>query len=194
MKKRDRQSQRRSGYDYASPGRYFVTVCTTDRGCLFGQVADGEMVLNDAGRMVDQVWVDIPLHYPGIGVDIVQVMPNHIHGILVIEPVGAGPCARPNAPPEDGRPRGAAPTQVLSLSDVMERFKSLATTRYITGVRNAGWEPFRGRLWQRNYHDRIIRNEQELNRIREYIRDNPTDWESDENHPERQGSQPMRSG
>ena len=171
------------------------------------------MVLNDAGRMVDQVWADIPVHYPGIGVDAVQVMPNHIHGVLVIEPVGAGPCARPmtvdqsepvdlrdpqttrcGLPDVRGRPRGAAPTQVLSLSDVMERFKSLTTTRYITGVRNSGWEPFRGRLWQRNYHDHIIRNEQELGRIREYIQNNPADWASDENHPERHGSQPMRAG
>ena len=95
MKSRNRQSQRRSGCDYASPGRYFVPVCTTDRGCLFGQVAEGEMILNDAGRMVDHVWADIPRHYPGIGVDTMQVMPNHIHGILVIYPVGAGSCARP---------------------------------------------------------------------------------------------------
>jgi len=151
------------------------------------------MVLNDAGRMVEQAWEGIPRHYPGIGVDAARVMPNHIHGIVVIAPVGAGSCARPNDQSEPGRPRGAAPTQVLSLSDVMERFKSLTTTRDITGVRNAGWEPFRGRLWQRNYHDRIIRNEQELNRIREYIRDNPTDWESDENHPGRHGSQQTHS-
>ena len=63
-----------------------MPVCTTDRGCLFGQVAEGEMILNDAGLMVDQIWADIPLHYPGIGVDTVQMMPNHIHGVVVIDP------------------------------------------------------------------------------------------------------------
>jgi len=182
MKTRNRQSQRRSGYDYSLPGHYFVTVCTTDRRCVFGTVDDGRMVLNDAGRMVNQIWADIPRHYPGIGVDIAQVMPNHIHGGVVIDTVGAGPCARPNDQPENGRPRGAAPTQVLSLSDVIERFKSLTTTRYIGGVRDAGWRPFHGRLWQRNYHDHIVRNDQELARIREYIRNNPADWESDQHY------------
>ncbi len=140
MKKGNRQSQRRLGYDYSSPGQYFVTVCTKDCSCLFGTITNGIIVIND---------------------------------------VGAGPCARPNDQPENGRPRGAAPTQELSLSDVIERFKSLTTTRYIEGVNDAGWQPFRGRLWQRNYHDHIIRNEQELTRIREYIWHNTNEWESE---------------
>jgi hypothetical protein len=95
MKERKRQSQRRWGYDYASPGGYFVTVRTTDRRCLFGQVASGGIVLNDASRMTDQARAGTPMHYSGIGVEAVQVMPNHIHGILVIEPAGPGSCAPP---------------------------------------------------------------------------------------------------
>jgi len=123
--------------------------------------------------MINQVWEDIPQHYPGIGVDVARAMPNHVHGIIVIEPVGAGPRTRPNGQPQDGRPRGAAPTPGLSLPDVIERFKSLTTTRYIAGVRNAGWQPFPGRLWQRNFHDHIVRNDRELARIRTDIRNNP---------------------
>ena len=108
--------------------------------------------------------------------------PNHLHGIIVIGIVGATPCGRPHLRPEEGRAQGPAPTGFISLSDVIEWFKSLTTTRYIQGVKNTGWRPFPGKLWQRNYYDRIIRNESELNRIRSYIRNNPVEWESDENY------------
>lgn len=114
-----------------------------------------------------------------MGADAFIVMPNHIHGIIVLNSVGAGPCARP----EQGQPQGVAPT--FSLPDVIHRFKSLTTTRYRQGVLKMGWRPFAGKLWQRNYYERIIRNDDELNRTREYIQGNPTNWSEDENHPGR---------
>ena len=97
-------------------------------------------------------------YYPGIELDVMQIMPNHLHGIIIIR---AG---------------------VLSLSDIIERFKSLTTKRYIDGVNNNGWRLFPGQLWQRSFHDRIIRNEMELNHIRQYICNNPNEWDTDENN------------
>ena len=200
-----RKSQRKHGYDYSQPGYYAVTVCTQNRSCLFGVIDNGDMRLNDAGRMIGKTWCEIPDHYPDIELDVMQIMPNHLHGIIVVREVGAAPCGRPNlrienghkpqvglriaSPlcrsdftiPGNGRAQGPSPT---TLSDVMERFKSITTKRYIDGVRARGWHSFSGKLWQRSYHDRIIRNETELNKIRTYICNNPNDWGADENYIE----------
>ena len=91
-----RRSIRLRGYDYSRPGAYFVTTCTQNRECLFGKIVGGEMVLNDAGRMINIVWNEIQENYPGVETDEFVVMPNHIHGIIVL--VGAGPRACPDGP------------------------------------------------------------------------------------------------
>jgi hypothetical protein len=93
-KRHHRRSIRLPGYDYTQPGAYFVTVCTQDRACLFGEVVGGEMRLTGAGRMVYDVWNDLPKHYPGVAIDAFIVMPNHIHGITIL--VVAGPRACPD--------------------------------------------------------------------------------------------------
>jgi REP element-mobilizing transposase RayT len=181
-----RHSTRLPGYDYAQPGAYFVTVCTQHRECLFGEIVKGKIALNEAGKMVKTVWDELPRHYPGADVDGFVVMPNHIHGIIVLITVGAGPCACPSdrhACQNDGRPRGAAPT--MSLMDVVHRFKSLTTARYRHYVVEKNWQPFPGRLWQRNYYEHIVRDENELNYIRQYILDNPMRWEMDRENPQR---------
>jgi REP element-mobilizing transposase RayT len=191
-----RRSIRLKGYDYRQAGAYFVTICTQDRAFLFGQVVHDEMQLNDAGKMVYDVWNDLPAFYPGVQTDAFIVMPNHIHGIIILvgadprvcpaQPsVGVGPCAYPGQPQEMGQPQGVAPT--LGLPDVVHRFKTMTTKRYADGVKRLGWEPFRGRLWQRNYYEHIIRNEESLNRIREYILTNPMRWELDRENPHRVG-------
>ena len=87
-----RRSIRLKDYDYSQAGGYFVTICTKNRQYLFGEIIYGQMVLNEAGRMVQRVWDEIPENYPGIDTDVFIVMPDHIHGIIII--VGAGPCAR----------------------------------------------------------------------------------------------------
>ena len=144
-----RRSIRLKGYDYSQAGAYFVTICAQNRECLFGEILDGEMALNVAGRMIETIWHELPEHYLGVGIDAFQVMPNHMHGIVI---VGAGPRACPDdavQTPNTGQPRGAntgqprgantgqprgvAPT--LSLPDVVHRFKSLTTKRYIYGVK-----------------------------------------------------------
>jgi REP element-mobilizing transposase RayT len=199
-----RRSIRLKGYDYRQAGAYFVTVCTQDRSFLFGEMVHGEMRLNDAGKMVYDVWNDLPAFYPGVQTDAFIVMPNHIHGIIILvgadprvcpgQPsVGVGPRAYPDSgpraypgqPQEMGQPQGVAPT--MGLPDVVHRFKTMTTKRYADGVKRLGWEPFRGRLWQRNYYEHIIRNEESLNRIREYILTNPMRWALDRENPHRVG-------
>jgi putative transposase len=189
----DRRSLRLQGYDYAQAGAYFVTVCTQDRACLLGNTMDEEVRLSDAGSMVQAVWDELSDHYPGAETDAFVVMPNHIHGIIVLvgsgTVVGVGPCAYPDhnqTPKRIGQPRGVAPTG-LSLSDMVHRFKTLTTKRYADGVKECGWPPFRARLWQRNYYEHVIRNERELDKIREYIATNPLRWALDRENPQRTG-------
>jgi len=170
-----RRSIRLKGFDYSQSGAYFVTICTQNRACLFGEIVEGEMRLNEAGRMVHAAWEELSIHYPGVECDGFVVMPNHIHGIVVL--VGAGP----RACPDHGQPQGVAPT--LSLVDVVHRFKTLTTKRYADRVKQFGWPPFPGRLWQRNYYEHIIRDEESLNRIRRYILDNPARWAFDRENP-----------
>ncbi|MBI2487874.1 MAG: transposase [Deltaproteobacteria bacterium] len=175
--KHHRRSIRLKEYDYSQAGAYFVTVCTQNRECLFGGIVDGQMRLTDAGQMVQTTWDELPKHYTGIDIDEFVVMPNHVHGIILIQDVGAGPGACPNK----GQPQGV--TSTLSLPDVVHRFKSITTTRYRHGVAQKCWSPFPGRLWQRNYYEHIIRNEDDLLDIREYITNNPSRWSEDENNP-----------
>ena len=172
-----------SNYDYAQPGAYFVTICAQNRECVFGEVVQGQMILDGPGQMLESVWRQLPQCYPGVEVDAFAIMPNHVHGIVVLVGaglVGVGPRACPERP---GQPQGVAPTPAISLPDVVHRFKSLTTAKYGRGVHNDGWRPFPGRLWQRNYYEHIMRNENELNRVRQYIVDNPAGWEEDPENP-----------
>ncbi len=113
--------------------------------------------------MIQSVWVDMAVHYPGVETDTFVVMPNHIHGIIFL--VGAGPRACPN---DTGQPQGVAPT--MPITDIIHRFKPLTTKRDTDGVKQEAWTPFAVRLWQRNYYEHIIRNEESLIRIRDYSR------------------------
>ena len=200
-----RRSIRLRGYDYRQPGAYFVTICTQDRECIFGEAVDGRIVLNVPGQMVETVWRELPQHYPGMQLDAFVVMPNHVHGIIVL--VAAGPSACPDGSAQRrevigqpqgamGQPQGVAPT--MSLPYVVHRFKSLTTARYSQGVLQDGWRPFPGRLWQRNYYEHIVRAEDELSRVRRYIADNPAHWEEDRENPkfplpERRRGRPCRA-
>jgi len=180
-----RRSIRLKSHDYSQTGAYYVTVCAQNRDCVFGKIVDAQMILHDAGRMVQSVWDELPAYYPGVQTDSFVVMPNHFHGIILLTGtnVGAGPRACPNQDTEKGQPRRVAPT--TSLPDVMYGFKSMTTTHYRYGVKEQGWPPFQKRLWQRNYYDHIIRDDFEMNRIQEYIAKNPTRWLEDEENPDR---------
>lgn len=171
-----RRSIRLRDYDYAAVGAYFVTVCAQGRECLFGGIVDGAMVLNDAGRMVEGWWAKLPEVFINVSVDSSIVMPNHFHGIVVL--VGAAPRVRPLDLTNKGAHAGAP------LQRVVQWFKTMTTNAYIRGAKEHNWSPFPGRLWQRNYYERIIRNDTELNAIREYIATNPQRWADDEENPE----------
>lgn len=181
-----RRSIRLCGYDYSRNGMYFVTICTQDRLRLFGDIADGEMKLNDAGRMVRAIWDEIPAHYYGIEIDQFTVMPNHIHGIIKLVVAGPRAChfsthACPDGiaqPQIEGQPQGVAPTG-LSLPDVVHRFKTMTTKKYTDGVKQNGWQPFPAKLWQRNYYEHIIRDGASYSKIAEYIQTNPQRWTED---------------
>lgn len=191
-----RRSIRLRDFDYSAIGAYFVTICTQGRECLFGGICDGAMVLNEAGHMLKLWWQKLPEKFDDVIVDSHITMPNHFHGIIRI--VGAAPRGRPvfdvcpvvgtikNGQPHGvatgkcGQPHGVAPT----LGDVMDWFKTMTTNAYIRGVKDNNWPPFPGRLWQRNYYERIIRDDNELAAIREYIQNNPMRWAEDKENPD----------
>ncbi len=181
--KHHRRSIRLKGYDYAQAGAYFITICTQNRESRFGEIVNSKMVLNDAGRMVQTEWEQLRERFSSIELDAYVVMPNHFHAIVTITDsdnnVGAGLVSAPNGATTRVAPTAQRPT----LGDIVGAFKSLVTNAYIRGVRELGWPPFDKRLWQRNYHERIIRNERELNAIRQYIYDNPAHWLNDAENP-----------
>lgn len=149
---RERRSIRLKGYDYSRAGAYFVTICSQNRECLFGEIADGEMVLNGVGRVVKAVWCDLP---------------NHFHGIIVLsDNVGAGFKPAPTNKKRHGLP------------EIIRGFKTFSSRRINEMRRTPGVK-----LWQRNYYERIIRDENEWNRIREYVVGNPVRWDMDRENP-----------
>ncbi len=123
------------------------------------------------------IWEELSSHYQGVETDAFVVMPNHVHGIIVL--VGAGPRA---CPAHNGQPRGVAPTK--GLPDLVQSFKTMTIKRYSDGVKQLKWPRYSGKLWQRNYYEHVIRREEELNRAREYILNNPLQWELDQDNPE----------
>jgi len=142
------------------------------------------MRLNDAGRMVGKWWAELNHKFPNVRTDEYIIMPNHFHGIIII--VGADLRVCPdNKSGAHANQRGAhagAP-----LPEIVQWFKTMITNEYIRGVKRSGWPPFRGRLWQRNYYEHIIRDEDALNRIRQYIANNPLGWHLDRENPQRRG-------
>ena len=175
--KHHRRSVRLPTYDYTQPGAYFVTVCTYGRECLFGEVADGAMVLSESGRIVQEEWEQTHIVRPYVQLDAFVVMPNHLHGILIIMNVNTGtaaPC--PYKKRDFGRPiMGVLPTIIRSLKSI--------TSRRINELRKTPGFP----VWQRNYYEHIIRNDHALENIRDYIVMNPMRWHLDQENPARRG-------
>ena len=174
------QSLRLKGYDYTNTGAYFVTIVTQGRLCLFGEMVGEEMRLNEGGEMVCRVWEALPRRFPVIEIDVFVVMPNHLHGIIVInQPVARG-LVDTRTP--DGGVDAPTPDRI-ALGDVIGAYKSLTTVEYIRGVKTVKWTPFHGRLWQRNYYEHIVRYDESLRSIRQYVLDNPGRWAFDKENP-----------
>jgi len=162
----NRQSLRMPGYDYSQPGAYFITICTEGKINRLGQIVCEQIVLNEIGIYIDQVWKDLYIRFPTIQLDQYVIMPNHFHGIIVL--VGAG-----LALPSEG-----TASRTPTLGSVIGAFKSISTI----GINKLLTTPGR-QFWQKNYYEHIIRTEDELNNTCEYIVDNPLKWENDEENP-----------
>ncbi len=177
-----RRSIRLKSFDYTTVGAYYVTICTCRRECLFGDVIDGQMVLSGMGQIAQRCWEAVPEHFLQAALDNFIVMPNHMHGIILL--------TEPRTPQDDVGAQHAVPLPTVprqrhfgeaipsSISTLVRSYKS-AVTKHINELRanhNAA-------IWQRNYYEHIIRDERDLTRVREYISHNAMKWEEDENHP-----------
>ncbi len=204
MKNRQRKSLRLKHYDYSQCGAYFITVCTQNREHRFGAIVDRNMLLNDAGYMIEKWYFELENKFSGLQCDACIIMPNHVHFVVVmgeyadigefIETGGhaemgghVGPPLRDAAmfvgadlrvrPGSSVRPDSSVRT---ALPQVMQWFKTMTTNAYINGVKNLAWPAFDKKLWQRNYYEHIVRDEVSLHGIREYINSNPLNWQYDD--------------
>jgi len=176
-----RQSNRLSGWDYTSPGYYFVTLCSHDRQPFFGAIVSGEMQLSPIGEIIADEWQKTSLIRENITLDAWVIMPNHLHAIVIIEQSQDGV-----EPPQQGTregPPSKSPKnwQRNSLGTIINQFKSKCTKR----IRSAGYPDFG---WQSRFYDHIIRDDQSLTQIRAYIQNNPSQWDLDKENPERNES------
>ena len=174
-------------YDYTQPGAYFVTLCTHQRECLFGEITEGVMQLSTLGQVVQACWQAIPKHFLAVELDAFTVMPNHLHAVICIVDAlcrGNASSVQPNLqrPCDDALPlqHGSVPG---SLAAVVGNLKSVSS-RQINLMRGAPGST----IWQRNYYEHIIRNERELNAVREYIANNPLQWSLDRENPAAHGA------
>jgi REP element-mobilizing transposase RayT len=157
-----RHSIRLPGYDYSQPGAYFVTICTYQRECTFGTIHDRTVFLSQFGAIVEQCWRALSEHFRFIELDTFAIMPNHLHGIVVIKDYSQANVGGSNGT----RPR--------SLGAIIQNFKSISTRKM-----KHTFQSSEAHIWQRNYYERIIRDQAELNNIRRYIETNPDRWNSE---------------
>jgi len=160
-----RKSPRLQGYDYTQNGAYFVTICTHKRQCLFGEISGAEIEMNTTGCIAQTCWEQIPTHFPKAELDAFVVMPNHVHGILLII--------------DDSKQTQYQYEQfskpiARSLSTIMRSYKS-AVTNQVNRLFMTENTP----VWQGRFHDHIVRDEKSLNTLREYVANNPARWEAD---------------
>ncbi len=219
-----RRSIRLSGYDYSQEGAYFITICCQDKVCRFGVIENDKMMLNECGLIAASEWIALPNRFVNIEVDVFQIMPNHIHGIIIVKDVGAtlavaqdgmgetadtgqpqgiaptiaqdvmGETADAGQPQgiaptiaqdgmgetaDTGQPQGIAPTQVVhgTIPAIIGAYKSLVSNGCLKIYKSKN-KPM-GKLWQRNYYEHIIRNEQSYRTISQYVTDNPAKWAFD---------------
>ena len=158
-----RRSIRLRDYDYASDGAYFVTLCTFDRGCYFDEFPQ-------LRKIIDNEWNSLSSRFSGIDLDEYIVMPNHFHGIIILR--RDTPCGYPEA----------------ALGEMVGAFKSLCVLSWLEVIKAENINA-KGKFWQNNYYEHVIRSEDELHRIRQYIVDNPVKWELDRENPANNGQQ-----
>ena len=176
-KQHRRQSIRLKEYDYCQPGAYFITICAHNSANIFGHCENGEIRLNGFGEIVRGEWLRTQALRLNAVMDEYVIMPNHIHGILVILEGCRGTLQRAPTVEQFSKPVSN------SIPTIIRLFKS-TTTKQINKVRQTPGLP----VWQRNYYEHVIRNEDKLNKIRQYIQFNPLKWHLDRENPERVGT------
>jgi len=164
---RERKRIRLKNYDYSQDGYYFVTICAENREEWFGKVEKGEMILNQYGKIANQCWDDLPNHYLNCSLDSFVVMMNHIHGIIVILNKDVTIVGN-----------GLKPFPTHGLSEMIPGFKTFSSRKINEEIKNDN--KFQ---WQKSFYDHVIRNETELYRIRDYIKNNPLKWDLDRENP-----------
>jgi REP element-mobilizing transposase RayT len=189
-----RKSIRLKGYDYSQEGLYFITICTNDRKCLFGEIygfdvvwvknfqPPPEMILNDAGKIANDCWLEIPKHFTNVVLHEHIIMPNHVHGIIELKPVGT----RHVVSLPDNSEITVRPSHVMarqqnqfskpipgSISVIIQQYKS-SVTRFVNKINNSQFK------WQSRFYEHIIRNEQSYQQIADYIINNPKNWKDDD--------------
>ena len=187
-----RHNIRYKGYDYSKVGYYFVTICCFDKICRFGKIEDNEMIINEFGNIACDEWIDIPNKYENVAVDVFQIMPNHLHGIIVIIDdfwVGGNrPSVVTSLADDSYINSGASPVTTENtlidarkkplLGDIIGAYKSIVFNKClkISKSRNE----YMGKLWQNNYWEHINRDEKAYYEIGNYIFNNPVNWKDDE--------------
>jgi REP-associated tyrosine transposase len=184
-----RRSVRLQGYDYAQDGAYFVTICTANRACLFGQIVDGELRLDAFGEAVQRLWEDMPAHHRGVELDAFVVMPNHIHGIVVFA-YDEGEAGLATTGAQETRRADEAGLATTTTTGAVRARRKRTLGTVVAGFKSAvsrearaGRIPAPVSLWQQGYYEHIIRSEAALDRIREYIANNPAKWAFDHDNP-----------
>jgi putative transposase len=168
---RSRRSIRLKGYDYSADGAYFITICVRDSECLLGEINDGQMILNQYGSIVRDVWEGLPDRVSDIDLDEYIIMPNHFHAIISIDKSPESTEIHKDLDVDDIKAR-----RKMILPKVVGRFKMLAA-KAINQSRE-----IEGSFWQRNYYERVIRSEEDCQIVRQYIINNPVQWEMDEHY------------
>ena len=168
---RHRKSIRLKEYDYSQPGEYFITVCTHDKKCFFGEVIEEKIILSPIGKTARKCWEEIPEQFPDVRLDEYVIMPNHVHGIVILT---EGRDLINQIPTRNNFPLMKNPK--MTLGKVIRYYKARSSKH----IHDSGHVDFR---WQSLFYDRIVRSEKELNNIRDYIANNPLKWYLDEENP-----------
>jgi REP element-mobilizing transposase RayT len=176
----NRRSIRLKGYDYSKAGLYFITICCQDRISRFGEVKNGEMILNEFGIIAYNEWIKLTERFANFELEVFQIMPNHMHGIISLTTVGSGLAPDPKLNIE-GQPQGLPQPEPQrknpSIPDIVGAYKSLVANGCLEIYKSR--DEVMGKFWQRNYYEHIIRNELAYYNISEYIINNPIKWEED---------------
>lgn len=173
------ESARREGWDYSQSGHYFITICTKNKNKFFGDIIGGKMELSEIGKIAVKYWLEIPKHFSFIVLDEFVVMPNHVHGIITID---YGDDGRDEALPRLYMGKYPQMSKISpkskSLPVIIGSFKSV-----VTKTINQKY-PKNNFAWQERFYDHVIRNERELNNVKNYILNNPGKWHLDRNNSE----------